>query len=217
MNTKKLLALALSAFMVAPLAAFADEDVDDSNVVPVVIGDEFFTDSQDFLDAETVKNAQLFYVDKEEDIREEITFTKGEVYLDSDSRMRVPLRDFAEQMGYSVHWYEETGQIVVVNNENSKKWFTFTAGDNIVSCYTQNFIEYTTGHMVMDCSPIIIDGVTYIPLRHIANILNYNVVWDEKTLTAELYDSAAIPVGGGVLYYDLTYAEPVAGIVYTTE
>ncbi len=207
MNTKKLLALALSAALAAvPFAAYAEEDgsnVDKGDKPPVTVDEKFDVDIQDFLTDETVGQVKVILPENEDT---EIIFNSGKPYLDKDQRMRVSLRDVAEQLGYTVHWYEETGQIIVSNDDD---WYTFTPNDNIVVCSPQ-FVGTDTdgnkidaGHMVMDCSPCIIDGVTYIPLRHIANILRYNVIWDTDSFTAKLYNLSVVSYGSGVVYYDI--------------
>lgn len=178
MKRKIISAAILILALCMPYAVLADDIAGDAYVrdtgkPPVVVDKNFDTDCQNFLSDETVAKVKVFVPEID---NKEIVFKSGVPFLDKHSRIRVPLRDIAEQLGYNVHWYAETGQIVVSSDDD---WYTFSAQDNIVVCKPVN-IGYDsggiTGHMVMDCCPVIIDGVTYIPLRHISNILFHNVV-----------------------------------------
>lgn len=200
---KKILLIVSLILLCGVNTAFADDVSIERNKPPVVVDENFDIDKQDFLTDETVKQVKVVLP---EEGNKEISFKTGTPFLDDSQRIRVPLRDVAETLGYKVSWYAETGQVVVSSEDD---WYTFSAGDNIVVCKPhhvgtdKNSNSVRAGHMRMDCCPQIIDGVTYIPLRHISNILYHNVVWDEENLTAQLYNLSVLSYGKGVVYYDV--------------
>ncbi len=208
---KKICSICVSLILMCGFStAFADDGYTpetERDKPPVVVDSQFDYDKQYFITSENVNSIKVIVPEME---NKEIIFKTGKPYLDDAQRVRVSLRDVAEQLGYNVHWYSETGHIVVSNTDD---WFTFTAEDNIVVCKPhfagtdKNGNRISAGHLVMDCSPQIIDGVTYIPLRHVSNILYHNVVWEPDSLTAKLYNLSVISYGSGVVYYDVDPTE----------
>jgi hypothetical protein len=211
---KKLFSIILSLSLIsAATAAFADDDgefvpeIDRGNLKPVVVDENFDTDRQDFLTDETVKNIRIV---RAQDDNQEVTLTSGTSFLDENQRVRVPLRDVAEQLGYNVHWYDETGQIVISNED---EWYTFTPDDNIVVCKQffgvrdKNDNRIVSRHLVMDCTPEIVDDVTYLPLRNTCDVLGRSIYWDTENLTAELYNYSVLSYGKGTVYIDVNESE----------
>lgn len=180
----------------------------DPNLPPIVVDENFEIDKQDFLDNDTVKDVKIYSVDHAwNDYAEtEITFTLGTPYIDEDQRMRVPLRDFSTQLGYSVTWYPETGQAAVCS-DSSEVWYVFSPDNDVVLCNVFGLVSFRIGHLHMDCTPVVIDGVMYVPIRHLANILGYNVVWDEEAKVAKLYGASVWSIDSGPVYLDSYYFE----------
>lgn len=174
----------------------------DTKFPPIQVDENFDTDRQDLLNDETVKAVKIIDVQYDGSLstENEITFQAGTPYLDEDQRVRVPIREFANQLGFSVTWYPETGQAVVYNDH---EWYVFTPGNDVVLCAP---VMRNAGHMHMDCVPTVIDGVMYLPLRHMCDILYRHIVWDEAAATATLYPTSAISIGEGPVYIDEKYA-----------
>ncbi len=175
---------------------------------PIVVDENFKIDRQDFLDDNTVKDVKIYHVAHgwDDHAETEITFTSGTPYIDEDQRMRVPLRDFSTQLDYSVTWYAETGQAAVCSN-SSEIWYVFSPDNDVVLCNVFGGATFRIGHLHMDCTPIVIDGVMYVPIRHLANILGYDVVWDEEAKIAKLYGASVWSMDSGPVYLDSYYFE----------
>lgn len=212
---KTILFICLISILSICSVAFAEEENVDTSVEritipeeitpnanpPIVVDENFNAEVQDFLNDETVKTVKIYETDNNNSYNNEIVLTSGTPYLDSDGRMRVPVRDVAAALGYEVKWYPETGQIGLFSSKNEYEWYILTPYDNIV-VYRETD-KNTPDHMIMDCCPHIIDGVTYLPIRHIANMLMRNTIWDKDNLTVTLYPHSVINVDeSGVIYVE---------------
>jgi len=94
-----------------------------------------------------------------------------------EGRTLVPLRDIAEAMGCEVKWFPETQTINLKNNK-------FIVGMQIGN-YWISKIDAVTAQIItqygIDVPPILINGVTYIPVRAFAEGLDAYVGWDAGT------------------------------------
>ena len=100
-------------------------------------------------------------------------------YIDSNSRMMVPIRYAANAMGVTdanIQWngYTQTGTI-----SGAKGVVQVKVGST--SLVTSN------GTITMDTVAVNKDGRIYVPVRYIANALGANVAWDATTRTATFY------------------------------
>ena len=124
----------------------------------------------------------------------ELTFD-DRPFVDEHGRTQIPVREFCEQLGCSVNWYEETRTVSVsaVSDEESKVnggsggdsvWFTI--GEKI---YRKNAVYYE-----MDTKAQLIGGRTYVPLRYLAEAMSYNVKYNQSSDAAldEKYGYAAL-------------------------
>lgn len=85
-----------------------------------------------------------------------------------NNRVLVPLRGVFENIGASVFWDNEKKQ-VSIDNQSFK--ITFTIGENFA-------IKNDTEKFLFDVPAKIINDNTMVPLRAIAEALNYDVGWD---------------------------------------
>lgn len=103
-------------------------------------------------------------------------------FIDADGRTQIPVREFCEQLGCNVTWIPDIQKVLVstVTEEESKTnggaggdSFSFIIGERQ---YTINGMEYD-----MDTEAQIINDRTYVPLRYLAEALNYYVAYNPSS------------------------------------
>lgn len=94
-----------------------------------------------------------------------------------EGRTLIPVRAIMNGMGAEVKWDEATKTVTVTKGEIT---VVIALGSNII---TINGVEQT-----MDVPAQLISNRTFVPIRFIAQALNMNVGWDEKTGTVEIGD-----------------------------
>ena len=113
--------------------------------------------------------------------RETMTFT-DKPFVDVDGRTQIPVREFCEQLGCSVTWIPDIQKVLVstVTEEESKinggaggDSFSFIIGERE---YTINGTKYD-----MDTEARIINNRTYVPLRYLAEAMNYHVSYNPSS------------------------------------
>ena len=111
----------------------------------------------------------------------EMMFT-DKPFIDVDGRTQIPVREFCEQLGCSVTWIPDIQKVLIstVTEEESKisggaggDSFSFIIGKRQ---YTINGTEYD-----MDTEAQIINERTYVPLRYLAEALNYYVAYNPSS------------------------------------
>ena len=85
------------------------------------------------------------------------------VYTSELGVVMVPIRAISESLGYDVLWNNEQ-QSIMIGNEIS-----LTIGKNIYTISRKTPIE-------LEASPIINDGITYVPLNFFKEVINMDVV-----------------------------------------
>ena len=115
---------------------------------------------------------------------------------EKDDRTFVPVRFITEYLGCTVK-YDNTNSTVqtedgktsnlqstvTITEAKTNKSFFFVIGDKDVFVITPDnasFISMDTKTFLGD------DDRTYVPIRFFAEAMNYNVDWDEETLTVSL-------------------------------
>ncbi len=96
-----------------------------------------------------------------------------------NDRTHLPLRSIAEEFGAEVTWINENGGLIFVKYKNTE--ITMQIGSDMIS---------VNGEIKnMDSAPLIINGRTYLPIRHVAQELGWSILWDSAnsiiTLSAE--------------------------------
>ena len=101
-------------------------------------------------------------------------------FIDSEGRTQVPVREFCEQLNYSVNWWEATQTVSIssvppdlIKTDGGSAggasfWFTISEKQ-----YRVNGTYYD-----MDTAAQIIDGRTYVPLRYLAQAARYNIAYN---------------------------------------
>lgn len=110
----------------------------------------------------------------DEDLRNHISVYVNNYRLPLDvypvlrnGRVLIPFRALCEQIGATVQWNAENGQITTVKNNNS---ILIKVGSNK---------GYVNGkEKVLDVSPLIIESRTLVPVRFLSEALGCKVSWD---------------------------------------
>ena len=125
-----------------------------------------------------------------------VGFTDARPFIDSAGRTMVPVRFVAEEFGYTVDWEEpgmdlQEGAVAIRPGDISiyydglnvyRTLFLFI-GSNVIEVSdgggpdTGTYSLVRTGTVTMDTTAVIRNDRTYIPLRHVAELLGYKVEW----------------------------------------
>jgi len=95
-------------------------------------------------------------------------------FIDSNSRIQVPVRAITEGLGYAVNWSDADDTV------------TITAKGYVVQMKIGSTAVTVNGVKAfdMDTTAQIVDGYTFVPLRGLAQALNVGVTWADDTKTA---------------------------------
>jgi hypothetical protein len=96
-----------------------------------------------------------------------------------DKRTLVPIRPIAEGLGFDVDWNSQTRTVTIVKGANSVKL--------VVS---QKIAKRNGETITLDVPAQIINQRTMVPVRFIAEALNYDVNWAAATQTVLITDKA---------------------------
>ncbi|MGO3751175.1 MAG: stalk domain-containing protein [Peptoniphilaceae bacterium] len=117
-----------------------------------------------------------------------------------NNRTLVPLRVISENLGYKVHWEQETKSIIIYVEENgtiseNHKQLGLQIGDKRVSLLNpSDAVERNTLYVYMDIAPKIVNNRTMVPIRFIAEEFGQKVDWDNDNRTAIVGDGYVKPV-----------------------
>ena len=114
----------------------------------------------------------------------ELEFT-NKPFIDNEGRTQVPIREFCEQLNYSVLWWEETQTVSIstVPPDLDKSNGGGAAGDNYFFTIGENRYRRGGTYYDMDTAAQIIDGRTYVPLRYLAQAARYNIAYNPTSHT----------------------------------
>lgn len=104
---------------------------------------------------------------------QEISFTDAAPFIDSNSRVQVPVRYVAEALNAKVDWDKNISQVTVTRQNTVVK---LTIND------TNMFVNENA--KTLDTAPMIKDGRTYVPIRFISEALGATVDWKPAIRTA---------------------------------
>lgn len=91
------------------------------------------------------------------------------------NRAMVPLRFLSERLGFKVDWLEASRQVKIITDDAD---ILFSIGSNLVLVNGKP--------LEIDCPAMIIDNRTFVPLRHVAEILGAAVKWSPALQTVEI-------------------------------
>lgn len=100
----------------------------------------------------------------------------GYPFVDANERTLVPLRSVAEASGASVSWDANRAMAVIKN-----QFMTLEVPIGVPKIYKNGYPMHN------DTSAILKNGRTYLPIRKILELMNYDVLWFNDPPTIEAY------------------------------
>ena len=111
--------------------------------------------------------------------QQQIAFPDQQPIL-KDNRTLVPIRPIAESLGFHVEWNEESRTVMI------KK-----GSDQIRLVVSQKIARKNTETLSLDVPSQIVNQRTMVPVRFVAEALQYNVNWDQERQTVMISDLPA--------------------------
>ena len=93
----------------------------------------------------------------------------------NDSTM-VPIRDIAEALGLGIIWFSDTRSLVLWNDD-----FEFRASVG------ENEAKINGKDIILTEAPQLKNGLTYLPLRNVAEVVEAEVKWDAQTGNIDIF------------------------------
>lgn len=126
----------------------------------------------------------------------EFNSNKGYPFVDSNYRTQVPLRSVAEASGARVDW-DANRRVAIIK----RGAITLEVPIGQPKIYKNGYAIYN------DTSAILKNGRTYLPIRKVLELMNYEVMWQEEPPTIKAYkmdDAYALTKAGNLpAKYDL--------------
>ncbi len=103
--------------------------------------------------------------------------------VEKDFRTFVPVRFLLEYLGFEVDWLDDSR--TVMGNHPSGQSFVMQIDNPVLFFFDEGYI---LKEIKMDTVPILNmqEGRTYVPIRFIAEAMEYQVGWNEATRTVTL-------------------------------
>jgi len=98
-----------------------------------------------------------------------------------NSRTLVPIRPIAEGLGFTVDWNEKTRTVTIVKGTN-----------NVSLVVSQKIAKRNGETITLDVPAQILNKRTVVPVRFIAEALDYKVDWEQATQTVKIADKAIV-------------------------
>jgi hypothetical protein len=108
-------------------------------------------------------------------IKKEIDPGRGTVPIIVDSRTLVPIRAIVEEFGGSVSWDDSEQKVTLVRG-----------GTTVEMWIKKSFITVNGENRMIDVSPQINNGRTFVPLRFVSENLGVPISWDGATQTVTM-------------------------------
>lgn len=116
------------------------------------------------------------YYDEAKQDYPRIAYEEGkQAFVDENGRTQIPIREFAETLGFTVDWNEAEGKVTISRD-----------GTKIAMHIGNPVLNINDAAMQMDTSPVIVNDLTYIPLRYAGEAFGYVIEYTE----AEVVQSA---------------------------
>ena len=121
-------------------------------------------------------DSPVMYINEQEqyiDVNE-----RGTVPIIQNGRTLIPIRAVIEAMGGTVGWNSEAKTVILARNDDIIR---LTIGSE--TAYFNNTAQ------TLDTAPIIINDVTMLPIRFVAESFSFKVDWDASTSTITITGS----------------------------
>lgn len=126
----------------------------------------------------------------------------------------VPMRAIFEAMGCDIFWDGNSNPPMIEVRKNNKTIMDMWIGEKSIQIGGCDWIT-------ADVEPMLINGITYVPVRIIAESLNYNIEWNNSTNTVEIssqnknFVNSSNDKSGN--YYFFSYFDDYNGTTYALD
>jgi len=135
-----------------------------------------FPVDQNYFYSESYKTAATDPLDENYTKRVETDMDVNTIFNDRNDRILIPVRYFAESLGYTVNWNESTRTVSIVS-----------LGTSVSMQVGSDYLINNNNIIKMDEPLQIQNGRTYLPIRFVGEAFGFNVYWDTPSKTALLY------------------------------
>ena len=137
--------------------------------------------TQNYINALTSESKPAILVTKSFDIivnKTSVDF-RAKPFLDKNGRTLVPVREFAESIGKTVHWFGDTNTVCVSNGSNSfsEENCGGFGGDSIWFTVGENRYRINGTYYDMDTEAQMVGDQVFVPLRILAEYMGYRVLY----------------------------------------
>ena len=102
-------------------------------------------------------------------------------FINESGRTMVPIRAISEAFGADVAWDDTTRMVTITN------------ADKEIKLTIDNTLAYINGNeSALDCTPVIVNGRTFVPVRFISEAFSYNVNYATTTKQVVIDDSPIV-------------------------
>lgn len=98
-------------------------------------------------------------------------------FLDENGRLQVPVREFAQQLGISLHWFEDTSTVALSWVPSDPPEGSRGSGDTCFFTMCEQQYRKNAQYFPMDTTARIVNGRAFVPLRYLADALSFDIVW----------------------------------------
>ncbi len=125
--------------------------------------------------------ASSLFADTKKDIKimvnNKLIKSEAAPFIDTAGRTMVPLRFVSEALGCKVEWYSDLKMAAIDTPKKDTLIFEIESDK-----YYLNYGE----PILMESKAVVLSGRTYVPLRLIAEILEFDVEWQKESRTINL-------------------------------
>ena len=127
----------------------------------------------------------------------QVYFPDGKPYVDSNSRVLVPVRFVSEQLGAKVEWDSVAKRVTIID------------GDKVAILNINSKQIMMNGQVKeLDTAAIVKGTRTYIPIRFVSEALGATVKWDNKVRIVYI-DNGKVPLPEVKVYTSGNFTIPV--------
>lgn len=108
-----------------------------------------------------------------------------------EGRTMVPMRKIFEELGSTVEWVPDANLIIATKDTNI---IAMEIGVNTISI--TDIKDGQTIEVNLDVPPVIIEDRTLVPLRAVAEVFGYEVIWDDESRTVIINSGNNLQVDG---------------------
>ncbi|WP_202079847.1 cell wall hydrolase [Caldalkalibacillus salinus] len=113
-----------------------------------------------------------------------------------DGRLFVPVRFVSQSLGAVMEWEQATSSLHITSQADDQMTFTLDS----------KIIKFNGEEYILDAAPFLHDGRTYLPVRHVAELLHAKVYWERDKKRVHIIDKPLHVVQEGETLQEISEA-----------